>query len=271
MYNPYNSIEEYKKICPTYFKNKEYTIYMSPNNICISIVDFYRIEVMKQFCKFFIVRIDELNYIIEPTTMIGKYISMMPIYNLNGSIINGNLFTKVPSRINIYKILNFRMQYDTYITDFNILFDVMNNIETIVISDKKIFDSYSLMFIFMGLGLLNMTKFKEHIVAVYTSIIYDDTIYDKNHELYKAYIKSYYDHIHEKYNLDIMNLKTNNTNTLREKRIKCYDMISYWDKHDDNDYIYLFVTEDDPTDSRKAGFKRNQGPGLYYNIDYIEY
>ena len=124
--------------------------------------------------------------------------------------------------------------------------------ELLNVEDEKMFENYSFMFMFMGLGLLNMTSFKPHIINSYNNTIFEK----KNHQPYREYIKSYYDHIHEKYNLDIINLNTRNTNTLPEKRIKSYDMIGYWDKLPDHEHINA---------------KYNDEYYTSYGIDYIEY
>jgi hypothetical protein len=205
MYNPFKTLPEYKRLYSNILmpiQNGKYTIYIPYNNVKASINSGYD----DYISKFFIVMIDELNYIIEPSKMINKYINMVPIYTLKGEIINDISFPGIKRHIDINNIFNFTISTDdakyndpTYVNDFAVLFDIIegpiNNIKV----DKGSFIIYSLIHLFMQFSLTESRNVRDHIVRISERIAIefllnnDGKTFDKMKQSYADYIKPYYD------------------------------------------------------------------------------
>ncbi len=217
--------------------------------------------------------------------MICKYIHILPIYNLNGNMINTSIFNGIfKNRIDITKILNFRIinERSGDINDFNVLFDITENITNIIVPDNE-FVYYSVIYFYMGLGLVNLTKFKTHIVSALDDYSSPSNISKikltqiiPTNLIYKEYIKSYYDAIKNKHfvediTYEITGIRANITKDtshriMNEKRLKYYDIISYLDCYQ-SDYLYtrLIIMSTNP--DRTCNIKFGSGE---FN-EYIEY
>jgi len=203
IYNPFYSGTEERKISAYQdfiyryqpIINRQYKIFMPLNNIFFSIIPKNdEMHNMTQLAKFFIVMIDGSTFIIEPSTMISKYINILPIYSLTGYIMNKNVFPIVPNKIDVDNILNFRIYSDLekpksfhsisenslqndrgkneYIgrpieekpcIDFSLLFNINNKDVNMIEMDSTSFSMYSLVYTAILFGLTNITTVKPHI------------------------------------------------------------------------------------------------------------
>ncbi len=211
--------------------NKKYKIFIPLNNIYFSrILAEKERYLMTQLVKFFIVMINETTFIIEPSTMISKYINVLPIYSLTGYIINKNNFPQNANTIDINNILNFRIYSNSGpiinrpCNDFALLFNIKESqIEDIDV-DETSFIMYSLVYMGILFGLTNITTVKPHINKIINDsfgIMSRGSLYTQIIErikgIYSYYIQEYY--------------KKENTNILKLGSLYIYEYDSMMNKY----------------------------------------